>query len=131
MDDRLRDIYYSPRGYWRGLAAVEKLAKAAQVNKTVALDFLNRQAIWQIYLPPPKRVVRPHFSEQKPNAIHQADLLYLPHDRISPKKLNRYALTVVDVASRYKAAEPLTVRSAPSVALALESDLQTRATHLA
>ena len=39
-----------------------------------------------------------------PNKVHQADLLYLPHDRPPrSRKTFKYALTVVDVASRYKA----------------------------
>ena len=39
------------------------------------------------------------------NAVHQADLLFLPHDKLPrEKKIYKYALTVVDVASRYKAA---------------------------
>ena len=47
--------------------------------------------------------------------IHQADLLFLPHDRVRQKTF-RYALTVVDVASRYKEAEPLTSKTAAEVA---------------
>ena len=37
----------------------------------------------------------------KPNDIHQADILYLPHDKFK-KKTYKYALNIVDVASRYK-----------------------------
>ena len=33
MDDKLQRIYYSPKGYWRGLAAVKKLAAAAKVSE--------------------------------------------------------------------------------------------------
>jgi len=60
--------------------------------------------------------------EDRPNAVHQPDLLYLPHDRVGiGRKANtfRYALTIVDVASRYKEAEPLTDNSATEVAKAL------------
>ena len=46
------------------------------------------------------------------------DLLFLPHDRVG-RKTFRYALTVVDVASRYKEAEPLTSKTAAEVADAL------------
>ena len=31
-DRKLADIYYSPRGYWKGLAAIKKLATAAKVT---------------------------------------------------------------------------------------------------
>ena len=50
-----------------------------------------------------------------PNEVHQADLLFLPHDRVRQKTF-RYALTVVDVASRYKETEPLTSKTAAEVA---------------
>jgi len=36
MDDKLQRIYYSPKGYWRGLAAVKKLAAAAKVSEADA-----------------------------------------------------------------------------------------------
>jgi len=48
---KLSSIYYTPKCYWRGLAAIKKLATAAKVSKQVARDWLKRQAIWQIYLP--------------------------------------------------------------------------------
>ena len=35
----------------------------------------------------------------KPNDIHQSDLLSLPHDKFK-KKAYKYALNIVDVASR-------------------------------
>ena len=47
MNDKLACIYYSPQGYWRGLAAVQKLAAAAKVSEQVARDWLKRQAVWQ------------------------------------------------------------------------------------
>ena len=56
-----------------------------------------------------------------PNNVHQADLLYLPHDRPPrSRKTFKYALTVVDVASRFKEAEPLTTKEARKVAAAHE-----------
>jgi len=82
MDAKLQHIYYSPKGYWRGLAAVKKLAAAAKVSEADARSWLKKQAIWQIYLPAPRQIPRPVFDEDEPNAVHQADLLYLPHDRV-------------------------------------------------
>jgi transposase InsO family protein len=58
-------------------------------------------------------LISPH-----PHQAHQADLLFLPHDRVG-RKTYKYALTVVDVASRYKAAEPLTSKESSQVAAAL------------
>ena len=60
------------------------------------------------------------FDVAVPNEVHQADLLFLPHDRPGRgRKLYKYALTVVDVASRYKEAEPLVTKEAKEVADAL------------
>ncbi|MBV2113369.1 MAG: DDE-type integrase/transposase/recombinase, partial [Candidatus Thiodiazotropha sp. (ex Ctena orbiculata)] len=115
LSARLASIYYSPRGYWKGLTAIKKLATAAKVTEQQAKDWLKKQAIWQIYLPAPRHIPRPKFDVAVPNEVHQADLLFLPHDRVR-RKTFRYALTVVDVASRYKEAEPLTSKTAAEVA---------------
>ena len=66
----LANIYYSPRGYWRGQAAVKKLAAASKVSEDVARNWLKQQAIWQIYLPAPEFIPRPFFDEDRPNAVH-------------------------------------------------------------
>ena len=129
MDDKLADLYYSPRGYWKGLAAIKHLADAlrlAQSNRKTKVSaaqalvhsWLKKQAIWQIYLPAPRYVPRPKFDVATPNEVHQADVLYLPHDKIA-KRTYKYALTVVDVASCFKEAEPLTSKTAVEVAEAL------------
>ena len=114
-DKKLSAIYYSPRGYWKGLRAIKKLAYAAKVTEQQAKDWLKKQAIWQIYLPAPLHIPRPKFDVAVPNKVHQADLLFLPHDRVR-RKTFRYALTVVDVASCYKEAEPLTSKTVAEVA---------------
>ena len=115
----LRKIYYSPEGYWKGYSAVSKLASAAKVSEKEARDWLERQALWQIYLPPPKVIPRPHWNVSRVNEIHQADLLFLPHDRVG-RKTYKYALVVVDVASRYKDAEALTSKESQEVAKAFD-----------
>ena len=117
-DGKLSTLHYSPRGYWKGLAAIEKLASAAKVTEQQANDWLKRQAIWQIYLPAPRHIPRPKFDVAVPNKVHQADLLFLPHNRVGRKTFH-YALTVVDVASRYKEAEPLATKEAKEIAEAL------------
>ena len=86
MDSRLTaklsKTYYSPRGYWKGLTAIKRLAAATKVSEDVAKDWLKKQAIWQIYLPAPRRIPRPRFDVSTPNKVHQADLLFLSHDRL-------------------------------------------------
>ena len=127
MDAKLSKIYYSPKGYWKGLAAVKKLAAAAKVAEDVAKKWLAKQAFWQIYLPAPRCIPRPKFDVFSPNAVHQADLLFLPHDKLPHlKKVYKYALTVVDVASRYKAAEPLTSKESDEVSKAFQKNIRTR-----
>ena len=116
MEAKLSKIYYSPRGYWKGLAAVKKLAATARVSEEVTKKWLAKQALWQIYLPGPRYIPRPKFDVSRSNAVHQADLLCFPHDKLPHgKKVYKYALTVVDVAGRYKAAEPLTSKESDEV----------------
>ena len=118
-DALLSKIYYSPKGYWKGRTAIDKLSDEAGVSLDVAKKWLSKQAVWQIYLPAPRRITRPHFVNTRPNDTHQIDLLYLPHDKVRRKKY-KYALTVVDIATRYKDAEPLTEKSAIATAVALQ-----------
>ena len=93
----------------------KKMATAAKVTEQQAKDWLKKQAIWQIYLPAPRHIPRPKFDVAVPNEVHQADLLFLAHDSVRRKPF-RYALTVFDVASRYKEAEPLTSKTVAEVA---------------
>ena len=119
---RLERVYYSPKGYWRGFSAIKRLSAAAKVCEEEAKSWLKKQAIWQIYLPAPKYIPRPKFDVFVPNEVHQADLLFLPHARPARgKKLYKYALTVVDVASRYKEAEPLSTKESAEVAKAFST----------
>ena len=116
---KLANVYYSPKGFWKGLSAVKKLSQEAGVPEDEAKLWLMKQAIWQIYLPAPKNIPRPTFDVDFPNAVHQADLLFLPHGKLPRgKKIFKYALTVVDVASRFKAAEPLTLKDSSEVSKA-------------
>ena len=118
MNRKLASIYYSPNGYWKGLTAIKKLASAAKVSEDVCRGWLKKQALWQIYLPSSRHISRPKFDVDMPNEVHQADLLFLPHDKVR-RKTYKNALTVVDVASRFKAAEPLTTKESEEVANAL------------
>ena len=52
-------------------------------------------------------------------AIHQAHLIFLPHNIVptgrNKQRTYKYALIVVDVASRFKDADPLTDKTATQV----------------
>ena len=81
-----------------------------------------KQPLYQIYLPLPKYIPRPNAGTSlfaKPNDIHQADILYLPHDRYE-KKVYKYALNIVAVASRYKGSYQLTTKNSKEVAQAFQ-----------
>ena len=54
-----------------------------------------------------------------PNDIHQTDILYLPHDKYK-RKTYKFALCIVDVASRYKAAYQLTSKNSNETAEAFK-----------
>lgn len=99
MDAKLAKVYYSPQCYWKGIAALKKLADAEETAK----QWLIKQALSQIYLAASRYIPHPKFDVSAPNALHQAELLFLPHDKL-PRGLKffKYELTVIDVASRYK-----------------------------
>ena len=121
MDTKLAKVYYNPRGYWKGIAAIKELSEVAKVSEDTAKKWLVKQVLWQIYLPAPRRIPRPTFDVPTPNAVHQADLLFLPHDKLPRgRKVFKYALTIADVASRYKEAEALTSKTSDEVAQAFQ-----------
>ena len=76
----LSKIFYGEKGNWKGNETMRKLAKVAKDSEEVRRNWLEKQALWQIYLPAPKYIPRPHWVVDKPNYIHQADLLFLPSD---------------------------------------------------
>ena len=122
MDKKFNQTYYSDEGYWRGRNAIQKLAKASGSTKEEAERWLLKQPLYQIYLPAPKYIPRPNASLSlyaKPNDIHQADILYLPHDKFK-RKTYKYALNIVDVASRYKGSYQLITKNAKKVAQAFQ-----------
>ena len=107
---------------WRGKSAIQKLSKASGSTKEEAEKWLMKQPLYQIYLLAPKYIPRPNASTSlfaKPNDTHQADILYLPHDKFK-KKTYKYVLSVVDVASRYKGASQLTSKNSKEAAQAFQ-----------
>ena len=69
-------------------------------------QWLSKQAFWQVHLPPPKHIDRPHYQVMIPNEMHQFDLLYMPSDKLYGNKY-KYILSGIDVASRYEIARPM------------------------
>ena len=113
---QLTKIYYQPENLWRGRKAIKMLRAAAEGVSTKAIThWLTLQALWQIHLAKPKRIDYAHFYVTKVNRIHQADLLYLPHDKVY-QSTYKYVLNVIDIASGYKASRPLRTKKASEVA---------------
>ena len=70
---------------------------------------------------PPKEKGKavPHTTVYHKNAVHQADLIFLPHDKVG-KKTYKYALVVVDLHSGMTDAEPLEDKTAENTAAAIQ-----------
>ena len=116
LADTLSKIYYAPGGF-QGITALHSRLPKGAASKERVRGWLSSQKVGRYMQTQPPKEVFAHFTEDRPNAIHQADLLFLPHDRVG-RKTYKYALTLVDVASRYKAAMPLTSKLTNEVATA-------------
>ena len=108
-------LCYQPNHLWKGKATVKKLAKLSRGKPKKAKQWLSRQAFWQVHLPAPKRVDRPHYQVTISNEMHQFDLLYMPSDTLYGNKY-KYILAEIDAASRFKVARPLRTKQARDVA---------------
>ena len=108
-------LYYQPNHLWKGKPAVKKLAEFSREKPKVIKQWLSRQAFWQVHLPAPKQVDRPHYQVTTPNEMNQFDLLYMPLDTLYRKKY-KYILAGIDVASRFKVARPLRTKQARDMA---------------
>ena len=102
--DKLQDIYYQPNHQWKGQKAIRKLKELNKEKPSVIKKWLSWQAIWQVHLPPPKHVNSLHYEVIIPNQMHLFDLLYMPSNTLYG---NKYILSGIDVASRYKVARPI------------------------
>ena len=114
-DEKLRKIYYNPEHLWTSRKAIKLLQKESKESKKSVEEWLNKQALWQVHLPRSKNIDYAHFYVTKPNQLHQADLLYLPHDKVYLSSY-KYTLNVIDVASGFKVSRPLRTKQASEVA---------------
>ena len=108
-------IYYQPNHLWKGQKAVKKLKELSGEKPKTVKQWLSRQAFWQVHLPAPKHVYRPHYQVTTPNEMHQCDLLYMPSDTLYGNKY-KYILAGTDAASRFKVARRLRTKQARDVA---------------
>jgi IS30 family transposase len=119
LDETLRRIYYVDGGF-QGISALHSKLRKGEASKERVRKWISQQEVGRYMQTKPPKEIFARFTENRPNAIHQADLLFLPHDRVG-RRTYKYALTLVDVASRYKAARPLTSKLASEVANAFAS----------
>ena len=108
-------IYYQPNHLWKGQKAVKKLKEYSKEMLKVIKQWLSQQAFWQVHLPAPKRIDRPHYQVTTPNEMHQFDLLYMPSGTLYGN-MYKYILAGIDAASRYNVARPLRTKQAREVA---------------
>ena len=108
-------IYYQPNHLWKGQKAVKKLQELSGEKPKAVKLWLSQQAFWQVHLPAPKSIDRPHYEVTIPNEIHQFDMLYMPSDSLYGNKY-KYILAGIDAASRFKVARPLRTKRARDVA---------------
>ena len=119
MEEVLARIYYQPKNLWKGQKAIEKLAKKSEYSEKEVKNWLAKQAFWQIHLPAPKTIHKPHYNVEIPNQLHQFDIMYMPKDRLQGADY-KYLLTGIDVASRYKVARPMRNKKPQDVAFLLK-----------
>ena len=127
----LQKIYYQPAGYYRTAKKLYEASQKTGYDFTLdeVRDWLERQAVHQIHKPRPRYIPRVSFSSiTTPNEVHQADVLYMPYDKVR-RITYLFCLNIVDVASRYKASVPIGAYSvkdrqgiltSKTIALALE-----------
>ena len=108
-------IYYQPSHLWKGQKATKKLKELSKGKPKVIKQWLSKQAFWQVHLPSPKHVDRPHYKVMIPNEMHQFDLLYMPSDSLYGNKY-KYILSGIDVPSRYKVMRPMRTKQAKDLA---------------
>src|SRR6266480_4182239 len=105
----LQKIYYQPVGYQRNAKKLLEVSLNDGYDFTIdeVKDWLERQAVHQIHKPRPRYIPRASFTSiTTPNKVHQADVLYMPYDKIG-RITYLFCLNIVDVASRYKVSIPI------------------------
>ena len=88
-------IYYQLNHLRKGQKAVKKLAELSGEKPKAVKQWLSRQAFWQVHLPAPKSINKPHYEVTIPNEVHQFDLLYMPSDTLYGDKY-KYILAEID-----------------------------------
>ena len=118
----LRIFYYRAQGYYRSPDKLLDAVKEEGYNFDISdvREWLNNQVMHIVYNPRPKYIPRPSYNNvRRPNALHFADVLYMPWD-LFRGKIYKYKLSIIDCASRYKWQVSLTDKTAKQVSKALK-----------
>ena len=110
--------YYQPDRLWIDNKEIKELDKITSMSKRDIKSWLATQALWQVHIPPPKKINHPHYDVTKPNEQHQFDLVHIPSNFFKGNTY-KYLLSGVDIASRYRVARPLTTKKSSEVAFVL------------
>ena len=87
---------------------IDKYYKSFGLDRSIPRSFLKKQELNQLFVIPKKEThsQMPHFYNFVEHNTHQADILFLPTDKVNNKNY-AYALVIVDVATGDTDAEPL------------------------
>ena len=61
-EEKLYQAYYEPDRLWTGGKAIKELHKITSMSKKDIKSWLAKQALWQVHIPPPKKINHPHFD---------------------------------------------------------------------
>lgn len=88
---------------------IEKYYKSFGLDRSVPRSFLQKQELNQLFATPKKEPpkIAPRFYNFERNHTHQADILFLPHDKNKKGLVYAYALVIVDIATGATDSEPL------------------------
>ena len=128
-DEKLREFYYDKNQshpLWVGDEAINELEAYLKPKKTarnIAKRFLSRQEIFQIHIPPPKKVVHPIYQVYEPNKLGMVDLVEMPKDKLYGVEYSKI-LFYEDVASGFIQLRALKNKKASSTTFAMKDILK-------
>src|SRR5271168_1046546 len=105
----LQKIYYQPSGYQRTAKNLLEASKQAGFDFTLSEinEWFERQLLYLIHKARPKYIPCINFNTIIVSMeVIQADILYMPYNKVGSITYI-FCLTCIDVASRYKWAEPI------------------------
>ena len=120
LDRLCRLFFYQPTGYHSNSRKLYKDLKKEghRFPFKKVHEWLINQNEWQKYAPSLKDTPWVSYGKiQKPNCVHQCDLLFLTHDHYKSKKWIA-VLNIIDVVSRFKVSVPITSKKSSEVAKA-------------